>query len=117
MLDVTQRSSTREVKAAYHRVALANHPDKVPRSVFPRLDALVVEVQPLLLVEVQPLLLVGVTSLSFPGPVSPQSPLGSLLLHVKHAGSADALEAADKFMKVQRAFETVMDSRKKANGT
>jgi len=63
-LNVKPAASIREIKMAHHRIALANHPDKV-----------------------------------------------------RNLGGADAAEAADKFMKVQRAFETIMESRKPRHST
>ena len=59
-LGVSARASTREIKAVYHKFALANHPDKV---------------------KFEP-------------------------------GSKEAEAAALAFMKVQRAYETVMEARK-----
>ena len=60
-LGVRPRTSTREIKAAYHRMALANHPDKLKQT---------------------------------------------------GASAADAEEAALVFMKAQKAFERIMETRR-----
>ena len=136
MLEVNQRSSTREVKAAYHRVALANHPDKVRMAAaLPPPRAIVLSCN--LTTSCLPCLLVlSITAVVVPGWLVPwgsrcgPAALSHTLLsiparllsycsrcrvQVKNVGSADALEAADKFMKVQKAFETVMEGRKKVS--
>ena len=138
MLEVNQRSSTREVKAAYHRVALANHPDKVrvaaalppPRAIVPSCNLTTSYLPCRVVLSTTAVVVLGwlVPWGSRCGPAALSHTLLSLLVlllyysycsrcrvQVKNVGSADALEAADKFMKVQKAFETVMESRKKVS--